>query len=86
MYWWTPADLSKEVPETDIEKIPSSSGASSTATGTTHHEDVPEPSIRICADGILVPESIPLSREETAVLEVIRNRFRETTSSAPNLT
>ena len=76
MYWWTPADLTRKVPDTDIEKIPPSSAASSTATGTNHHDDVAELAIRISADTILVPESISLSREEIAVVEVLRNRLR----------
>ena len=85
LYWWTPADLSKKVSSTDIEKIPpSSSGASSTRTETTQHDDITGPVIRIFPSHVLVPEVISLSREETAVLEVLRNRLRDTTSHAPD--
>lgn len=85
LYWWTAADLRKKTSDTDIEKIPPSiSGASSTSTGMTQHEDVVGPVIRIFPSDILVPESISLSREETAVLEVLRNRLRDTRSHAPD--
>ena len=85
LYWWTPADLSKKPSDTDIEKIPpSSSGASSTRTGTTQHEDVAGPFIRIFPSHIMVPENISLSREETAVLEILRNRLRDISTHAPD--
>ena len=77
LYWWTPADLSKKIPDTDVEKVHTSSGASSMATGITHHGGGIDPVIRVCADSILVPESITLSREEILVLEVLRNRLRD---------
>lgn len=94
-YWWTPADLSKKLPGTDIEKTTDigkttqieesndangavSDDASSIATGTTRYEDARERRISIYTDSIIVPESMPLSEEETAVLETLRNRLSMT--------
>ena len=83
IYWWTAADLSKKVSGTEIEKA-HPDDTNSTVTGSTQHDNDPEPSITVHADAILVPECILMSEEETAVLEVLRIRLRDTTSSKAN--
>ena len=85
LYWWTSEDLSKKVPDsnkkkaTDIEKAASTDG-SSIGTGATQHGDEPEQLIAVYADAVLVSGRISLSREETAMLEQLKDRLKGTTS------
>ena len=83
VYWWTAAELNKKVTETEIEKT-QLGDTNSTAMGSTQYGEDPEPSITVHADAIIVPESISLSQEETAMLEVLRIRLKDCTSSRAN--
>lgn len=85
VYWWTAADLNRKVSETDIEKV-HASHRNSTVTGSTQHDNDSEPSIIVDADAILVPDSISMSREEIAVLEVLRTRLKDSRPSKANQT
>ena len=82
VYWWTAADLHK-VAETEIERV-HPNDANSIVTGSTQHDIESEPSITVHADAILVPESLSMGQEEMAVLEVLRIRLKDSTSSKAN--
>ncbi|KAL8787495.1 MAG: hypothetical protein Q9195_007742 [Heterodermia aff. obscurata] len=80
VYWWTAADLNKKVFEPEIKKVVPGTRYS-VGSGSTQLENDAGLSITVLADAILVPESILISQEEIATLEVLRIRLKETASS-----
>ena len=75
-YWWTPADISKKTNRKDIEKT-SGSSTSSLEKGPQQLETTSGYTIKITEDGILVPQHVDLSAEETAVLGNLRDRLAD---------
>ena len=86
LYWWTAADLSRNVSEKTETKIVHPSIRNSSVTGSTKHDNDSGPSIIVDADAILAPDSISMSPEEIAVLEMLRVRLKDSRSSKANQT
>lgn len=77
LYWWTPADLSKEI-TTDIEKLPSKEIDSHDEI-STQDGNGQTASITITSEAITIPAHVYLDHEEEVVLEVLRNRLKGAT-------
>ena len=87
MYWWTPAELGKPKKHTegDIEKEPkrsTSETSSSSQEGPYPHHRKEVLAITINAHHVEVPNDLYLAEEETELLEILRNRLRETLPAA----
>ena len=74
LYWWTPADLSKE-PGSDIEKLPSRDD-SSHVVNSMNENTSQLTTITVTSEAITIPQHLKLAREEELVLEVLRNKMK----------
>ena len=86
MYWWTAEDLEKPKEIQDVEKLgpETTKEFSSIASSRTYAEQLDAlkaATIIIDCERFFVPDSLSLTDEEQATLEIIRHRLRD--GSAP---
>jgi CBS-domain-containing membrane protein len=77
MYWWTPLDVRKAKVE-DEETVPDARGGiERKETEEEEHYDQPGERIQINGAEVILPDDFSLNKEETKVLERLRERLRK---------
>jgi hypothetical protein len=76
VYWWTPLDIRRAKKE-DIETVPNGRGGlERRETEEQQTYDQPYEKIEISGAEIILPEALSLNKDETELLEGLRERLR----------
>jgi CBS-domain-containing membrane protein len=76
VYWWTPMELGK-AKKHDLETVPDARGGLERKETEEDKYDQDGEKVEITGAEVILPESLSLNKEETELLESLRDRLRK---------